>query len=360
MLPLILWLSFIYGLNAEIEDLSQVLCKDTSVGDVVPNPRDCNSYFVCGTVPLISFCAQGLHFDAKNKVCNWPELAKCKLNESISLTKYIPGNVVNTSAAKVFSNHLSGPTLELKQNREDVTQETPLDPQFISYVALDVNTHETINPMVGYDSKNIACKHYGAYFLPHPADCNQYYMCVFGYIFQHKCGRGTGWNYKRQVCEIRPLTECYSSATTVQINNAQPSPGPLTEFSSDQLLDTPPTDGVYTVCYVLNNGVAGRPTWVPQDITTLPNSSPPIINWQSTRTPPSLVTPSSTGREHPSDLVIPICPGEDKVYLAHPSNCSKYYICIIGMPVLTSCPEGLYWNSRTEFCDSPVNVECSQ
>ncbi|XP_074100395.1 peritrophin-1-like [Cotesia typhae] len=45
---------------------------------LLPNPVNCESYYVCvGLDPILMPCPDGLHFNPKLKVCDWPDVANC-------------------------------------------------------------------------------------------------------------------------------------------------------------------------------------------------------------------------------------------------------------------------------------------
>jgi hypothetical protein len=58
----------------------------------------------------------------------------------------------------------------------------------------------------------------------------------------------------------------------------------------------------------------------------------------------------------------PECPpGNDElILLPHPTNCSAFYKCNWGTPVLLYCPQGLFFNNISKVCDLPQNVDCNR
>ena len=46
------------------------------------------------------------------------------------------------------------------------------------------------------------------------------------------------------------------------------------------------------------------------------------------------------------------------MYLQHESVCSKYYMCVNGIPVVQKCPAGLHFNPSIQACDYPESAGC--
>lgn len=44
----------------------------------LPNSSDCGTYFSCADgIPILMYCPDGLHWNAKLDVCDWPQDAGC-------------------------------------------------------------------------------------------------------------------------------------------------------------------------------------------------------------------------------------------------------------------------------------------
>jgi valyl-tRNA synthetase len=56
----------------------------------------------------------------------------------------------------------------------------------------------------------------------------------------------------------------------------------------------------------------------------------------------------------------PECPPqtENVTFIPNPNNCSEFFECDNGVPVLMSCPAGLYFCSKKEICDWIWDPEC--
>ncbi|XP_023301235.2 probable chitinase 10 [Lucilia cuprina] len=296
------------GLSQAQEDLTQ-LCLDQPLGHVLAHPLDCGRYIVCNkeSEPSVYNCELGFHFDALRKVCNWPEYANCQVAT--------PNQQFLTTA----------------------------QPWLSSLIALDVLSGETIDPLTNYDPDNVLCRHYGAYFLPHPQKCRSYYLCAYGHMHEHSCGVGTLWNYLTQQCVLNYNAECYHLADEEE----QEIVNTLATTTANPLM----------VCYTLSTTITStRPTHT--NTTPFPTQTPRT-------TKPSRPTAATTTRYHPStkrpnssNPYHIVCSAKRQSYAAHPKDCGKYFICIMGTPVETSCPVGLFWDSQKEYCDLPENVKC--
>ena len=66
----------------------------------------------------------------------------------------------------------------------------------------------------------------------------------------------------------------------------------------------------------------------------------------------------SLERDDPLDVVCHESQDGLAVFVPHPIDCHLYYECVGLTPVLMSCPDQLYFDSRIDTCDLPENVEC--
>lgn len=257
---------------------------------MVAHPRDCSAYFACSPIPTLMYCNSGLQFNALSSECDLPEKVQC----TPQLTTSAPGqSPIDTDKWE----HKPHPV----------------------FVAVDVATGEPVSPMDKYDPEHIECRHFGAYFLPHPSNCQLYFLCAYGHLHRHQCGAGTLWNYKSSECQLSEYAQCYSNRSAAQ----------QVDVDIEKVTSTTPGSQV-TVCYI---------------VSTLPIDREPTTS--ATAPLPSRAPQNALS-----------CPSQRQSYLPHPDDCSKYYICLVGMPVLTSCPKGLYWDQSAGYCDQRKNVKC--
>jgi len=59
---------------------------------------------------------------------------------------------------------------------------------------------------------------------------------------------------------------------------------------------------------------------------------------------------------------LPVCPhpaSSDNPLFPNPDNCSQYFQCDNGIPVLVSCPPDLYYCSQLQSCTWPWDPNCT-
>lgn len=55
------------------------------------------------------------------------------------------------------------------------------------------------------------------------------------------------------------------------------------------------------------------------------------------------------------------CPtNEEGALLPNTCDCTSFYQCVGGQPILHHCPEGLEWNVAAKLCDWPEIANCKE
>lgn len=170
--------------------------------------------------------------------------------------------------------------------------------------AYDKELGGKVDPIDSFNPKKVSCMFDGVYFLPHPTACDNYYICSHRTLIAHSCGRGVSWNFITNQCDLSLKSSCYrkyvnDSSTNIPLPPTKSTPLPTTRY-------VPPE----------------------KPMTTLNEK-------------------------------LPICPLNVQTYYPHSEDCRKYYICIAGLPVLTTCPDELYWDDSNKFCGLPQYTECN-
>lgn len=147
-----------------------------------------------------------------------------------------------TTSAYITSKELNLLKTELDSYEKINLLESGTTTKHILFIALDVNIRKPVNPLENYDPLNMACNHYGNYFLPHPNDCGSYYICVPSV---------RSWSVDRMLRWTCLPKGNVQLSTEVEFS---------TVFFNEQLFSNPPMSDVCSVCYALKNTITGPPT----------------------------------------------------------------------------------------------------
>ncbi len=58
------------------------------------------------------------------------------------------------------------------------------------------------------------------------------------------------------------------------------------------------------------------------------------------------------------ERVCPLEDGDHPIFFPDPEDCTKYFLCFNGSPILRTCADGLYWDVVDEWCTFPETVQC--
>lgn len=154
-----------------------------------------------------------------------------------------------------------------------------------------------------------ACAFEGLY-LPHPQDCTKFYICDGSKkAVEFSCQEGLLYDMILRRCEWPQIAYCIA--------------GP--DHKCDEILEVEPTDDD-------DNDETPTTTVPAQELTTVEN---PV---EEDCTPPCQFS---------------------GLYLPHPQDCTKFYICDGGKNAVEfSCQEGLYYNMNRRLCDWPYSANC--
>lgn len=191
--------------------------------------------------------------------------------------------------------------------------------------------------------------------LPHESSCENYYLCSDGEYKIRDCPLGLHFNANLLVCDYPEAAECQLTEST------DPPPPINTECPMDESeLYLPHPD--CNRFYLCQWGVAIELV-CPDDQHW--NAEENVCDWPDNANcvkgeVPEITTPETPTTEA-TTLAIPISdcpPGEDSgVTLPHP-DCSRFYLCVWGIPTEIECPEGQHWNIQQNYCDWPETALC--
>ncbi|CAG9834944.1 unnamed protein product [Diabrotica balteata] len=360
-----------------------VVCPAVDGPDSIYFPlSDCSKFCQCSNgVPYEHSCPDGLHFNPKLNVCDWPQNAGCGGSDIVTDPTVSPtqdsGNNTNPTPAPnacqkegVGSDIVTDPTVTPTQDSGNNTNPTPAPNA--------CQKEGVVCPAVdGPDS---------VYFPL--SDCSKFCQCSNGVPYEHSCPDGLHFNPKLNVCDWPQNAGCGGSdivtdptvtPTQDSGNNTNPTPAP--NACQKEGVVCPAVDGPDSIYFPLSdcskfcqcsNGVPYEHScpdglhfnpklnvcdW-PQnagcggsDIVTDPTVSPTQDSGNNTNPTPA---PNACQKE---GVVCPAVDGPDSVYFPL-SDCSKFCQCSNGVPYEHSCPDGLHFNPKLNVCDWPQNAGC--
>lgn len=276
------------------------ICLGRWNGDQVANPSDCSSFYVCDYgQPKLFKCLENLLYDPVQRVCNWAYLVTCGVPGSEQHVPILPNPPYYPQPQQ--------PELEPPGYNPGVTHA----PQYPTYSypphppIVDVpeysETDEFFPGLVESLANVFHCTNPDFYFAPHPRHCGRYFICENYRIHDHQCGDGIIWDYVYNQCDIPEKSFCYSGETHTDYFD--------TQTQNDHHVET-------------------------QTI------------------PPTFATTIA-----PEPGILIVCPGA-QAFVGDPVDCHKYYICIGGLPIGTSCPERMAWDNHKSQCNEEAWTEC--
>ncbi|XP_037031842.1 probable chitinase 10 isoform X1 [Bradysia coprophila] len=148
------------------------------------------------------------------------------------------------------------------------------------------------------------CSPFGIQNLPHPDDCYQYIECILGHRRIVTCPNGLMFDRTVGQCNEPHLVQC-----------------PYDPFPTDPWPTDPwPTD-----------------PW--------PTDPWPTDPW-----------PTDPWPTDPPGGAEPVCRGQ--VFHAHPTDCTRFFMCLDEVLWTHQCPSDLHWNQLINACDFPEYARC--
>lgn len=157
---------------------------------------------------------------------------------------------------------------------------------------------ETLKIPVKFRQNNLCANQAAGVFVANPLDCKRFYLCgENGEAVPASCPPNMLFNPVSKICDTQDNVRCETTTVQPPVTTA-PTPSPT---------EAPPSSSVVDYC----------------------------LNVYS---------------QQPS--------ADSLIFLAHPSNCHRYYMCYYGQALLQECSTDLQWNSRIGKCDLPSNAKC--
>ena len=311
----------------------------------LPHETDCTLFYKCdwGT-PVLFLCQPfGTHWSVALDRCDWPDVANCQLGGSSTIN---PTTISTISQEVTVPSTITNPISTLPTVSTSPTP-TP-DPRC---------------PALN-DPNNVV-------HLPHETDCTLFYKCDWGTPVLFVCQPlGTHWSVALDRCEVPSIAGCELDGSTTVI--------PPTSTGNPTTNQEVTVDVTSTIVPSTTQPITSTISSTTQPITTtISSTTQPITSTiQSTTTtisttqiitstiPLTTTTQEVTTITVPTTTLDPRCPAVNVngsvIHLPHEYDCTKFYTCDWGLPILMSCPESLHWSVETNRCDWPLVAKCDE
>ncbi|GIY49226.1 hypothetical protein CEXT_303411 [Caerostris extrusa] len=335
--------------------------------------EDCTKFYICESGnPLVKSCQPGLHFNAKLNVCDYPNKAGCdsgiiqpKGRESLEGRDSLcplneDGNPIlkphETDCRKFYTCNGGITILQICQNGLHFNaQHQKCDwPENAGCETKIVEKPDKI-PKIGIDGQCPKEDSDTPVLLPHK-DCTRFYMCHNGVLLVKSCQKDLHFNAKLNVCDYPDKAGCDSGFIKPKGRDGLEGLDPLCPLNEDGNPILKPHETDCRKFYTCNNGVLILQ--VCQNSLHF-NSQLQKCDWPenagcetSIGEKPEII-PKITGNDGQ-------CPKENSdtpVLLPH-KDCTKFYVCNSGKPLVKSCQSGLHFNAKLNVCDYPDQAGC--
>jgi peptidoglycan hydrolase-like protein with peptidoglycan-binding domain len=341
-------------------------CPLNDKGDTVhlPHEYDCTLFYKCDFgEAVLQECPPGLHFNPRLSVCDWPEDAGCKkvqvTNPPIQQTTVPP--IQQTTVPPVQQTTVPPVQPTVPGERDD---RCPLENDY------DFTVH-----------------------LPHEYDCTLFYSCSWGEAILQNCPEGLHFNPILSVCDWPEIAGCEKiQVTNPPVQQTTTPPVQPTTTPPVQPTTTPPVQPTTTPpvqptvpgerddrCPLENDydftvhlphkydcTLFYKCDWGEAILQNCPkglhfNPILSVCDWPKNAgcTPEVLQTaPPVTTWNPDKEATCPADNSGDVVHLPHEYDCTLFYKCDWGVPILQDCPEGLHFNRILSLCDRPEDAGC--
>ncbi|XP_055540927.1 probable endochitinase [Wyeomyia smithii] len=177
-------------------------CNNIIEFTLVPDSTDCEWYFQCiNELAFHAQCAAGLTFDILTNNCNRPEVSVCILNLPTPPTPPVsdlPSTTSGTTPKTSTTIRTSLP--QTTTTTRDATSEETTNEDISTTDDVESTESTTTDPTP-------FCPDDQLFYAPHP-DCNRYFRCIYGYLYELECPPEQYWNQEKEQCDLMENVPC--------------------------------------------------------------------------------------------------------------------------------------------------------
>ncbi|XP_077287959.1 uncharacterized protein LOC143912546 [Arctopsyche grandis] len=293
-----------YSTEQQSSTTQKSLCSGIIVG-FVPHESDCTKYYFCvaGTAQERQ-CPDGQEFDEDAEGC-------------VAITGSGCTSTITPTTEDLETDGTTNETPTTEDPATDgTTDETPTteDPE--------TATMEYSTEQQSSTTQKSICSETQSGAVPHESDCTKYYLCTNGIPQEFQCSDGQ--EFDEDITECVDITGSGCTTTIVPTTEDLETDGTTNETPTTE---DPATDG-----------------------TTDETSS--------TEDPETTTMEYSTEQQSSTTQKL-ICSEIEFGAVPHESDCTKYYICMNGIPYELQCPSGHKFDANAKQCVELKGDRCS-
>ncbi|XP_053686183.1 uncharacterized protein LOC128735722 [Sabethes cyaneus] len=290
------------------------MCMNLEDGTPVPNPFDCNKFFVCKDGMISDseegVCPANYYFNPKTGECDFPENVDC-----------------GDAAAPTETTETESPTTS---STSSATSSTPVP----SEECPDVDSDEPV-------------------FLPVVNECNAYILCYQKKKHIYKCLENLYWNNDKKQCDLASNVNCQAMS-----EDPYGCPREGVEFlphTDDCKKYVYCRDGISRVqsCAFFHVYDKEQKMCVIVPVCKCLTSKMSEISILRILLLIGVLFVSRSEQQRNRCLGVP-----DGRFINDFTECESYFVCTRNSMVRGRCPSGYYFSEEGQKCDFPWNVTC--
>ncbi|KRF99006.1 uncharacterized protein Dwil_GK12379 [Drosophila willistoni] len=304
------------------EELPRTDCTLLQNGVFLRDPQLCGKYYVCINGKAIpQHCRNGLYFDIKKKVCNFPSLVDCS-------------NGIEEAETDAHVLKIKKGSITLESSPKKPTRVESLS-SFA--VAEEIGSSSQEGTDCTYLENGI--------FLRDPQLCGKFYVCSNGKAIPQHCPDFLHFDLKKNVCNHPSLVDCSNDNARSKVPDCGDLPNGA-HIRDDQSCSK---------IYICANGVPIArqcPHGLNFDIIQGYCNIPSLVNCS--------IKNSIEANSLQTERDLPDCSGkEDGTSIRDSKMCNKYFICRNGQPKIHYCTSGNWFDIDRQICANKRSVECN-
>ncbi|XP_054724402.1 chondroitin proteoglycan 2-like isoform X1 [Uloborus diversus] len=192
--------------------------------------------------------------------------------------------------------------------------------------------------------------------IPHPDNCQKFYLCDNGTPYLRSCQSGLHFNSKIQACDYPENVNCESVGFTRSPLGKIKEEESVCPSGKSVLLPHHQECEKFITC---EKGVAHLQS-CPKGLHFNPKKQ--ICDYPEEAGCLNSVTDKPVGKlgEDETHSDCPSGNSEHPILLPHETDCGKFYTCDGGRKHTRSCQAGLHFNPKINACDYPKNAKCDR